>query len=440
MPASPTTTTTRTSRRAAAKWASSASSSRWRPIRGADAGAVGPTSAPPPISTAVWSASVSAAGDTPRSSTRRSRTRGVRRQRRCRPPAGHLRVHQGPQGGLVVRVVGQRRFGGDLGGDEVARLQRRLRREPTRPCHRRRRARAIDLDPLALVIGQQRTARQCQRGAGSRPSGGEPALAQRVRGLTDQDAQLVHIEPIDPQRESGLGPRQTVSTEDPAQTRHEHRDLIARPGGSILAPQDLDQRRHRHRGAASEGQHLDERARLATAEVGIGQPLDDEATEEMNPQRIRRITHRPIVARASGRGPGSSTPGYPVPRGGEPPSEGEPTRRRALLRHPPREVGHDVGARRSRDAQGAALRQPHHGQVGHRVAGLEVEARRGRVILVARVSRDRQNAPLDDVAECGVGPSLTQVTVSPWLMVIVPGPNVKSVIVTEPLAAARALG
>src|SRR5918995_1348263 len=50
------------------------------------------------------------------------------------------------------------------------------------------------------------------------------------------------------------------------------------------------------------------------------------------------------------------------------------------------------------------------------------------------------NTPLDEVAECGVGPLFTQVTVSPWLIVIVPGPKEKSEIVTDPLAAATAFG
>jgi hypothetical protein len=50
------------------------------------------------------------------------------------------------------------------------------------------------------------------------------------------------------------------------------------------------------------------------------------------------------------------------------------------------------------------------------------------------------NAPLDEVAECGVGPLFTQVTVSPTLTVIVPGLKLKSTMLTEPLAAAIAFG
>jgi hypothetical protein len=50
------------------------------------------------------------------------------------------------------------------------------------------------------------------------------------------------------------------------------------------------------------------------------------------------------------------------------------------------------------------------------------------------------NAPLDEVAECGVGPLLTQVTVSPSLIVIVAGLKLKSTIATDPLAAASAIG
>src|SRR5688572_23359184 len=50
------------------------------------------------------------------------------------------------------------------------------------------------------------------------------------------------------------------------------------------------------------------------------------------------------------------------------------------------------------------------------------------------------NAPFDEVAECGVGPLFTQVTVSPTPTVIVPGLKLKSTMVTEPLAAARAVG
>ena len=48
--------------------------------------------------------------------------------------------------------------------------------------------------------------------------------------------------------------------------------------------------------------------------------------------------------------------------------------------------------------------------------------------------------PLSAVAECGVGPLLVHVTVSPWLMVIVAGAKLKSAIATEPLAAAMAFG
>src|SRR5918992_2244019 len=48
--------------------------------------------------------------------------------------------------------------------------------------------------------------------------------------------------------------------------------------------------------------------------------------------------------------------------------------------------------------------------------------------------------PSDAVAECEVGPSLFQVTVSPTLTVIVPGLNEKSTMVTDPSAAATALG
>ena len=47
--------------------------------------------------------------------------------------------------------------------------------------------------------------------------------------------------------------------------------------------------------------------------------------------------------------------------------------------------------------------------------------------------------PSGAVAECAVGPSFVQVTVSPWLIVICAGANWKSEIVTEPLAAALAL-
>src|SRR5918995_427894 len=50
------------------------------------------------------------------------------------------------------------------------------------------------------------------------------------------------------------------------------------------------------------------------------------------------------------------------------------------------------------------------------------------------------NAPFDEVAEWGVGPLFTQVTVSPTPPVIVPGLKSKSTMVTEPLAAARAVG
>src|ERR687897_1935690 len=50
------------------------------------------------------------------------------------------------------------------------------------------------------------------------------------------------------------------------------------------------------------------------------------------------------------------------------------------------------------------------------------------------------NAPFDEVAEWGVGPLFTQVTVSPTPTVIVPGLKSKSTMVTEPLAAARAVG
>src|SRR5215218_11502753 len=50
------------------------------------------------------------------------------------------------------------------------------------------------------------------------------------------------------------------------------------------------------------------------------------------------------------------------------------------------------------------------------------------------------NEPSFAVAECGVGPLLFQVTVSPVLTVIVAGVKLKSAIVTEPLAAAIAFG
>ena len=228
----------------------------------------------------------------------------VRAERGGRPTGRQLGAHQHPPQCLVVRIVGERRIGGQLGGERIVGRQRRLGGHAARPGDQRRAPLPLGGHPGALVVRQQRPARQRERGRRGRPGGGAAAVVERLDRLAHARGQLIDVEPVGDEGEAGVGAHDPLDAEHPAQSGHEHAHLLGRPGRQIDVPQRVGERRRRHRRATGDGEHLERGPRLATAERRVGDALDDETTEQADAQRaggaavlpeLASLAHRPAM-------------------------------------------------------------------------------------------------------------------------------------------------
>ena len=173
-----------------------------------------------------------------------------------------------------------------LGDDRrpVTGRERRLDLDPAGRCDLRLATLAGHVRPLGILVGEQRTADQCERSIGSGTGDREPAVGLRVGRLVDPTIDLVDVEPGCRERVPAGAVDQVVGTEHATQPRHEHSDLLGGLRRELEPPQHVGRPIHRHDLAARDGEQLEQRAGLTAPEVTFGDPIDGEPTQEPDPQ------------------------------------------------------------------------------------------------------------------------------------------------------------
>ena len=221
---------------------------------------------------------------------------GVGGQSRSRPAGAGQRGHQGPQHGFVVGVVVKPALGEEHGPGQVTAGQSRLRRQLPGA-----RGQPLGLGPLGLgpgrvwLVRQQRPAGQRQRRLGRDPGQLRAPVRHATAGVVDQFGQRVEVEPVHEQGVAGVGPRQPVGAQHPAQPADQHPDLLGRPSGRGRGPHALGQPVDRDRAAAGQGQHLEHGPGLAAAEQGVVDAQDVEPPEHPYPH----LAHDKIIPRSA---------------------------------------------------------------------------------------------------------------------------------------------
>ena len=207
----------------------------------------------------------------------------VRSERGRRASRRRVRPHQHAQHGLVVGVLGEHCVRLRHHGRPVTRRERGFDLDPA--CRRNLGLAAVagDLRPLAVLVGEERTADECERGIGCGTGDRETAGGLSVGGLVDAPVDLVDVEPGLRQRIAARAVDQVGRTEHATQARHEHPDLFRRLRRELLSPQHVRRPVHRDDLAARNCEQLEQRASLAAPEVTLGHPIDGESTHEPHP-------------------------------------------------------------------------------------------------------------------------------------------------------------
>ena len=162
----------------------------------------------------------------PRSRFRVRGERGRRASRRC------MRPHEHPEHVLVVWMLDEHglRLGDD--GCPVTGRERRFDLDPAGRRDPRLAPLARHVRPLGILVGEQRTADQRERGVGSGTGDREPAVGLCVGRLLDAAIDLVDVEPDSLERVSPGTVDQVLGTEHASQPRHEHTTCSAGLAGS----------------------------------------------------------------------------------------------------------------------------------------------------------------------------------------------------------------
>ncbi|HWC11611.1 MAG TPA: hypothetical protein VG455_10340 [Acidimicrobiales bacterium] len=142
---------------------------------------------------------------------------GVGGERRRRPPGGQMGPHEGAQGGLVVRIVRQRRLGEGRSTTVVAGGHGGVDGDGPGPGDVRLGGGPLGEHPLAVLLRQQRATRQFEGGGSGSTGGADPPVAQGVGGSGGQGRHLVDVQPLGDQRVPARRPQQAVGADHAAQ-------------------------------------------------------------------------------------------------------------------------------------------------------------------------------------------------------------------------------
>ena len=163
--------------------------------------------------------------------------------------------------------------------------------------------------------------RSSPRHAATSSTGRRPRR-QPGRCLVDARLQLRHVEPIARQCVAGLTSGQAVSAKDAPQSGDQHADLVVGTGRRLDGPDDVDQPIDRHRPSPGQCQGLQQRARLAGADLMGREALDLQPAQHPNAS----VTHgvdamangRPRAPRAPRPRPPRARDALPTPRSTRP--------------------------------------------------------------------------------------------------------------------------
>jgi hypothetical protein len=148
------------------------------------------------------------------------------------------------------------------------------------------------LGPLGLEPGRLRRffrqnlpTEQIKRGQGCGGGRGDRTGVEAVPRLRGELGQRGQIEPVGVQHIAGRLPRDPVRAEQRAEPAHEHRELVGRMAGSVVAPDNVSQRVGGHRRAPGDGEATQHPARLAAAQPGQVDALHSQPAEHPYPHR-----------------------------------------------------------------------------------------------------------------------------------------------------------
>ena len=175
----------------------------------------------------------------------------------------------------------------------------------------------VDLRPrrhhgVGVLLGQHRTAQEGEGRLARRPGRPVLALGQRRGRPGHAGVQLLEVDPRVPQGVAAVGTSDPLGAQRPSQPRDQDAHLLGRVGREVGVPQRVRQRVDRHRGAAGDGQQLQDGPALAAAQRALVDPVHDERSEDPYPWGHgsigpRRRHHLPILPTgAIGHGPSDS--------------------------------------------------------------------------------------------------------------------------------------
>ena len=212
---------------------SSCASSRSRPNRSArscDVSGTGRSACSPASRIAVCSASVSAVGLTPSSFDNNSRVAAYRASADAGRPASACARIKRRKRVLVVGVVGQGLLGVRRRFERLPAAEQRFGTDEAHTRQQPLESSALEIDPLTVLVRQQRTAHQLQRRERRRARAGEATGAEPGRRVVGPSVELDDVQPIGVQRVPRVAVAQPIAAEHGAQPAHEHRNLIGRAG------------------------------------------------------------------------------------------------------------------------------------------------------------------------------------------------------------------
>ena len=188
--------------------------------------------------------------------------------------------HQGPQRGLVVRVVVEPGRSGRRRTQRITGPQRGIGRDEAHGSDRSLDRRPGAVNPGTVVLRQERPPHQVEGHRRRQPGGQGVAGLQPGGCLGGMGVELVDIEPVGAQAQTGVGPLDPLGPEHVPQPAHEHADLITDFGRPLVSPHDLGQHIDRAGPAPGTGQRREQQAGLPAADLGRGQPVDLEPAEQ----------------------------------------------------------------------------------------------------------------------------------------------------------------